>query len=186
MCDRARCAEGGVSRLDGYRTLLLDAAFRPLHAIRWQRAITLDLLDRVDVLEYYEEVVRSSSDAYPLPAVMRLRLYVHKHTRRVPFTRRNVLLRDGFCCQYCAVVFPARELTIDHVVPRSRGGPKTWENVVAACGICNRKKGARTPREARMRLLTVPRAPRFVPAGRSDLAIADPPALWRDYLPKIA
>lgn len=170
-------------QLSGLRTLVLDAAFRPLHAIRWQRAMVLDLLDRVDVLEYYDAVVRTSRDAFPLPAVVRHRGYIRKGPRRVALTRNNLIARDGGRCQYCAEVFHPRLLTIDHVIPRSRGGPSTWENLAIACGPCNRKKGDKTPREAKMPLLTTPRAPTVLAMGREGLFTGAPPREWSDYLP---
>lgn len=169
--------------LSGVRTLVLDAGFRPMHAVRWQRAMVLDLLDRVDVLEYYNRVVRTAADAFPLPAVIRHRGYVRKGPRRVALTRRNLLARDGMQCQYCGRVCPPRELTIDHVHPRSRGGGGTWENLTTACATCNRKKGNRTPTEANMPLLSKPRVPSALSIGRQGLFRGQPPREWIDYLP---
>ena len=173
-----------MSGLAGTRTLLLDASFRPLRAIRWQRAIVLDLNDRVDVLEYYEVEIRTPTDTYPLPAVVRLRKYLGFFPFKVALTRRNILARDGFCCQYCGEAVPLKELTIDHVVPRSRGGGTTWDNVATACGPCNRRKGNRTPREARMPLASVPKRPNFVTSGK-DILVGDPPPQWQHYLPAL-
>jgi 5-methylcytosine-specific restriction endonuclease McrA len=164
------------------RTLLLDASFRALRAIRWQRAIVLDLSGRVDVLEYYDREIHSTTRSYPLPAVIRLRRYLKFFPLKVALTRRNILARDGFSCHYCGSHPPLKELTMDHVMPRSRGGKTSWENVVTACGTCNRKKGNRTPREARMPILSRPKRPSFVTAGK-DILVGDPPVLWRDYLP---
>ena len=171
-----------MSRLDGFRTLLLDSTFRPLKTLPWQRAIVLDLQDRIDVVEYYDEVVHTPSRDIPLPAVVRLRQYLRLETRGVSFTRRNVLLRDGYRCQYCGSEPAPRCLTLDHVVPRSRGGPMTWENVVAACQECNHRKGSRTPREARMPLRSVPVRPLFLPVVRAGQAFLDPPDEWKLYL----
>lgn len=168
--------------LDGLRTLVLDAAFRPMHAVRWQRAMVLDLLDRVDVLEYYDAVVNSASDAFPLPAVIRHRGHVRRGPRAVALTRRNLIARDGHRCQYCGDVLPPRELTVDHVMPRSRGGGSTWENLVAACGPCNRAKGDRTPEEAAMPLLARPRKPSVLAMGREGLFRGDLPPQWSHYL----
>ncbi len=154
-----------------------------MHAVRWQRAMVLDLLDRVDVLEYYQRVVRTTADAFPLPAVIRHRGYIRKGPRKVALTRRNLLARDGGRCQYCARLFVSAELTIDHVMPRSRGGPSTWENLATACGPCNRRKGNRTPAEAKMPLLTRPRQPSVIAIGRQVLFRGDLPVEWSDYLP---
>lgn len=169
--------------LDGIRTLVLDAAFRPLHAIRWQRAMVLDLLDRVDVLEYYDAVVRTSRDDFPLPAVVRHHSYVQRGPKRVALTRRNLLTRDGSRCQYCGGQPALRELTIDHVLPRSRGGGSTWQNLVIACGTCNRRKGDRTPQEAGMPLLCRPAQPKMLAVGRDGLFSGEPPVQWAHYLP---
>jgi 5-methylcytosine-specific restriction endonuclease McrA len=172
-----------MSRLDRYRSLLLDSGCRPLCAIPWERAILLDMSDKVDVMEYYDEVVRSPTAEYPLPAVVRLRQYLRVRARPVALTRRNLILRDGCTCQYCGGRPPLRDLTMDHVVPRSRGGDTSWENVVLACGTCNRAKGARTPREAGLPLAAPPRVPGFLPTTRRALAVADPPEQWLAWLP---
>ena len=144
--------------LDGYRVLLLDKSFRPLRALNWRRAILLDLAGRVEVLQYYERKIRTASASFSMPAVMRSPNWVERSPQVVALTRRNVLLRDGNTCVYCGFVGVGRELTIDHVLPRSRGGRSAWENLVAACGPCNRRKGDRTPEEAGMRIGFVPRA----------------------------
>lgn len=175
-----------MSRLDGYRTLLLDSTFRPMKAIGWKRAMILDIQDRVDILEYYDQVVRTPTTEYPLPAVVRLRQYLRLMRRGAPFTRRNVLLRDQFTCQYCARTLPPRDLTLDHVVPRSRGGRMVWENVVAACRRCNHQKGNRTPEEARMLLPQRPERPLFLPVSRQPLLIGETPPEWDAYLKKSA
>ncbi|MCA9568826.1 MAG: HNH endonuclease [Myxococcales bacterium] len=169
--------------VDGLRTLVLDAAFRPLHAIRWQRAMVLDLLDRVDVLEYYDAVVRTSRDVFPLPAVVRHRGYVQRGPGRIALTRRNLLARDGSTCQYCGHHGVSRELTVDHVMPRSRGGGSTWDNLVIACGPCNRKKGDRTPREAGMPLLSRPMQPTGIALGSDGMISGQTPLEWAQWLP---
>lgn len=171
-----------LAPLDTLRTLVLDAAWRPIRAIGWERAISLDLCDRVEVLEYYDRMVRTATDAFPLPAVIRARKYVARHPGTVTLTRRNVLIRDGGRCQYCGARPGTTGLTLDHVMPRSRGGKTTWDNVVACCVTCNRKKAARTPSEARMPLLTVPRVPDAVELGRDGLAATAPPPQWDGYL----
>lgn len=172
-----------MSRLDGLRTLLLDATYRPMRAISWQRAIVLDLQDRVDVVEYYDEVVHTPRTAIPLPAVMRLRQYLKLYRRGVPFTRRNVLLRDRHECQYCGARPAVAHLTLDHVVPRARGGSMSWENVVTCCETCNRRKGCNTPREARMPLRREPTRPLVLPVQRRGVVMVEgAPEEWRMYL----
>ncbi len=168
--------------LDSCRALLLDKAFRPLRAIGWRRAICLDLSDRVEVLEYYTSFVRTSKTSFPIPAVIRASAWLHRLPRVVPPTRRNVLLRDGFQCRYCGWEGSSAQLTIDHVMPRSRGGQTTWENVVAACAPCNRSKGDRTPEESDMVLDPPPGVPNALQLGRRGMIMGNTPDEWRPYL----
>lgn len=171
-----------LSKLDAFRTLMLDSGCRPMCAIPWTRGLTLDLADRVDVLEYYDQVVRTAHDEWPLPAVVRVRQYLRIRNRTVALTRRNLILRDGGCCQYCGCSPTGRELTMDHVIPRSKNGPTTWENVVLACGPCNRRKGARLPAQARMSLAVPPRKPTFLATSHRALVVTEPPEEWQAYL----
>jgi 5-methylcytosine-specific restriction endonuclease McrA len=140
--------------------LVLNADYRPLSYYplslwSWQDAIKAVFLDRVNIVSEYERVVRSPSFEVRLPSVVSLKTYV-KPSRNPAFTRFNVFLRDRFTCQYCG----AREdLTFDHVVPRSRGGHTTWENVVAACSPCNLRKGGAMPAEIGMHPAQKPFAP---------------------------
>lgn len=107
--------------------------------------------------EQIEHNGKMVSEDLPLPTVIRLRSYVKIPYKEISLSRRNVLHRDSYTCQYCSD--RRHDLTIDHIIPRSRGGADTWDNVVAACLRCNVKKGDRTPREASMPLLTTPRRP---------------------------
>src|SRR5580704_18611839 len=130
----------------GWPALVLNADFRPLSYFPlslwcWQDAVKAVFLDRVSVLSEYETEVRSPSLTMKLPSVIALKDYIPS-ARRPAFTRFNVFLRDAFVCQYCSDRQPAHDLTFDHVVPRSRGGRTTWENVVTACGECNLRKGS--------------------------------------------
>lgn len=116
-----------------------------------------------------------------VPRVVQLVLYDRMPRATVRLTRRNIFLRDGHTCQYCARRAPTRDLNLDHVMPRSRGGPMTWENVVCSCRVCNLRKGGRTPAEANMRLLRKPVRPRWSPI----LALAfspSRPAEWEPFL----
>ena len=171
-----------ATSIETCRALLLDKAFRPLRAIGWRRAICLDLADRVEVLEYYTRKVRTASAVFPIPAVIRVPGWLHRLPQVVPPTRRNVLLRDGFACQYCGWEGTSAQLTIDHVLPRSRGGRTAWDNVVAACAPCNRRKGDRTPQEAGMVLDPEPEEPRGLQLGRRGMVIGQAPAEWEPYL----
>lgn len=144
-------------------TLLLNAGFEPLKVISWQRAITLLFLGKVEVVDVYDQEIRSVSVALKMPAVVRLLRYVKLGKRKPPLTRLNLLARDNFQCQYCQRHVSYRESSIDHVIPRSQGGGTYWRNVVIACHPCNRKKGGRTPVEARMLLRKEPIEPEWLP-----------------------
>jgi 5-methylcytosine-specific restriction endonuclease McrA len=174
--------------LDACPALVLNADYRPLSYFplstwHWQETIKAIFLDRVMVLSHYDRVVRSPSAEHRLPSVVALRQYIPL-TRRPPFTRFNVFLRDRFTCQYCGLADTAAELTFDHVVPRSRGGRTCWDNVVAACTRCNLAKGSRLPHESGMRPQHEPGMPTTYELQERGRAF--PPnflhASWRDFL----
>ncbi|MDH3555039.1 MAG: HNH endonuclease, partial [Deltaproteobacteria bacterium] len=132
------------------RVLLLNATYEPLRVISWKRAITLLTLDKVEVLETYDCVVRSVTLAIRLPAVVRLIHLVRFRKHTIRFSRENIYIRDKYQCQYCAGSMNASDLTYDHVIPKSMGGKTAWENIVTCCLPCNKQKGGRTPGQARM------------------------------------
>ena len=141
--------------------LILNADYRPLSYFPlslwpWQEAIKAVYLKRVNVAAEYEEVVRSEKLTLPLPSVIVLKNYVVP-TKTVPFTRATLFLRDEFTCQYCG--YKGKDLTFDHVVPKSRGGKTRWDNVVAACQSCNLRKAAKTTSQAGFKLKKVPTKP---------------------------
>ena len=168
--------------------LVLNADFRPLSYFplslwSWQDAVKAVFMDRVMTLNEYDRVVRSPSFEMRLPSVIALKEFIPLN-KRPAFTRFNVFLRDMFACQYCGDRYETRELTFDHVIPRSRGGRTSWENVVTACSGCNMRKGNRMPREAGM-------LPRLKPLAPSTYQLREngrgfPPNFlhedWRDYL----
>ncbi len=136
---------------DNCPALVLNADYRPLSYYplslwSWQDAIKAVFLERVNILEEYDRVVRSPSFEMRLPSVVSLKTYI-KPARNPAFTRFNLFLRDRFECQYCGA---EDDLTFDHVIPRSRGGRTTWENVVTACAPCNLQKGGRLPHQIGM------------------------------------
>ena len=171
-----------------YPALVLNADFRPLSYFplsvwAWQDAVKAVFLDRVSVLSEYEVAVRSPSMSMRLPSVIALKEYIPA-ARRPAFTRFNVFLRDAFACQYCSDRLPTHDLTFDHVIPRSRGGRTTWDNVVTACGSCNLRKGSRLPRECGMHPRQAPCQPSTWELQENGRAF--PPNYlhesWRDYL----
>ncbi len=140
--------------------LVLNADYRPLSYYplslwSWQEAVKAAFLERVDIVAEYDAVVRSPSTKIRIPSVVVLKDYVRPR-KQVAFTRFNLFLRDEFQCQYCGAV---GELTFDHVVPRSKGGVTSWENVVAACTVCNFRKGSRSLTQAGLSLRKAPRRP---------------------------
>lgn len=146
------------------RTLVLNAAYEPIHLVSWQKAMCLVFTAKAEIVAEYDHRVRSVSQIFKLPSVVRLKRYVRtfKRTMNARCTRRNVLMRDRYKCQYCGVGCSVSTITIDHVMPRSRGGKTVWDNVVAACHPCNRRKADRTPDEAGILLLKVPKRPTWV------------------------
>lgn len=165
--------------------LVLNADYRPLSYYplslwNWQDTIKAVFLDRVNIVSFYDKTIRSPSSEIRLPSVVCLKSYIQPS--RVPaFTRFNVFLRDRFACQYCG---NRDELTFDHVVPRSKGGQTTWENVVAACSPCNLTKGDKLPRQVNMFPRQKPYAPSVRDLHRNGRLF--PPNYlhdsWLDYL----
>lgn len=143
-----------------YNCLILNADYQPLSYFplslwSWQDAVKAVLLDRVQVVNDYEQTVRSASFEMQLPSVVALKDYVPQN-RAPAFTRFNLFLRDGFMCSYCD---SEQDLTFDHLIPRRLGGKTSWTNIVAACSKCNLRKGGRLPRDAKMHPRTQPKQP---------------------------
>jgi 5-methylcytosine-specific restriction endonuclease McrA len=158
--------------------LVLNAGYQPLSVVSARRATCLILADKADLIEDDGAVMRSASITVPSPSVIRLRYMVKvPYVRRSSLSRRAVFARDDYRCQYCG----ERADSIDHVLPRSRGGPHTWENVAAACRPCNLTKRDRTPDEAGMRLARPCRAPRAT--AWVVVSVSGIPDTWRPYLP---
>ncbi|MBK9314736.1 MAG: HNH endonuclease [Acidobacteria bacterium] len=164
------------------RVLVLNSTYEPINVCTARRAVVLILKGVARAEERHESCFHSSRTAVPIPSVIRLTEYVHIPFERKSLSRKNILLRDHNTCQYCGRVFAQSELTLDHVVPKSRGGTSNWDNLVAACKKCNNRKGSDMPDEAGMKLLKRPQSfglhvnrqiMRYL--GRSDAA-------WRKYL----
>jgi 5-methylcytosine-specific restriction endonuclease McrA len=165
--------------------LVLNADYRPLSYYplslwSWQDTLKAVFMERVNIVSEYDRVVRSPSMEFRLPSVVSLKTYV-KPSRSPAFTRFNVFLRDRFECQYCG---DSDDLTFDHVIPRSKGGQTTWDNVVAACSPCNLAKGGLLPHEAGMYPANKPHCP-SVSDLHSNGRLFPPNYLhdsWLDYL----
>jgi len=159
--------------------LVLNATYEPLNVCSLRRACVLVLKDKAEIVEVSGRPLRTASSTFPHPAVIRLVSYVRVpqlYARRI--TRKAVFARDGFRCQYCG---NGGRLTVDHVVPRSRGGPSSWENSVTSCAPCNLRKADRLPHEAGMQLRSKPRAP--APGLFITLAAPEVHPAWETYLP---
>lgn len=158
------------------RVLVLNATYEPLSLISVQRAIVLLLKEKAELVEATAERLHAAHTSFLVPAVIRLVYYVRiPHPVILAPTRRSVILRDNFTCQYCGAAPGRSLLTLDHVLPRSRGGQTSWDNVVTACRACNMRKSDRTPEEAGMVLRKRPGRPHYLAfllladAGRSDV-----------------
>jgi 5-methylcytosine-specific restriction endonuclease McrA len=164
----------------GGRVLVLNASFEPINVCTVRRAAVLILKQKAELLEGGERPLRSERMSMTRPVVIRLVTYVRvpRDVHRRKITRKAVLARDSWTCQYCGASRPG--LTVDHVIPRSRGGESVWENIVASCAPCNRKKGNRLPLEASMHPSREPRAP----GPQVFIRIAAPriPVVWERYL----
>lgn len=161
--------------------LVLNQNYEPLNVCDIRRAFGLLGSEKAELLERNHQVIHTPTLAIDAPSVIRLVYMVRRPRPRVKLSRREVFLRDRHTCQYCGT--SSRELTIDHIIPKHRGGRHEWENLVAACRMCNHRKGAKTIAEARMALLHEPRAPRadvrylfgsYLSDERNDA--------WRSYL----
>ena len=159
--------------------LVLNATYEPINVCTVRRAVVLLLKEKAEVVEHTERLLHSATATLTRPAVIRLVSYVKvpRDTHRRKITRRAVFARDDWTCQYCG---SRAQLTVDHVVPRSKGGGSTWDNIVAACAPCNRRKGDALPRQAGMTLARQPRTPN--PDIFIQVATPTIPATWRQYL----
>jgi 5-methylcytosine-specific restriction endonuclease McrA len=137
--------------------LVLNQNYEPLNVCNARRAFVLVDRGKAEVIEHGEGELRSALQAYPLPSVIRLIYMIRRPRPQMRLTRREVFVRDKYTCQYCGK--QTKDLTIDHVMPRHRGGRHTWDNLVSACRACNHRKAGRTPLEAHMKLLSEPKRP---------------------------
>ncbi len=165
--------------------LVLSNSYVPLRRVPWQKAFGLVFAGRAEVVETYDDrSVASPGRVWPMPSIVRfVRKTAGIFKRQIKFGRKTVYLRDSGKCQYCAGHVTVKQFTLDHIVPKSKGGLTSWENCVTACMPCNQRKADRTPRQANMELLHKPRKPRSLggPGGliRWDSGMPDG---WRIYL----
>ncbi len=164
------------------RVLVLNNTYEPINVCNARRAVRMMLLGKAETIEAEDEFwIRSEYLNLRLPVVIRLLRYVHTPRQaEVPFSKKNVFRRDHYSCQYCSA---AGELTLDHIVPRSRGGRTSWENIVCCCHRCNARKGNRLPEEVGMFLIRPVRKPRYYPFQWMNPRMAGGSHLqWEKYL----
>lgn len=161
------------------RVLVLNQNYEPLSVCSAKRALIMQLLGKVEIVETYDGLrVHSVSRSIPLPSVVRLGTYIRVPFKKILLTRKNIIKRDHHMCQYCRDTRGA--MTVDHVIPKSFGGDDTWENMVCACERCNNRKGDRLPEQVGMKLIRKPRRPSHITFIQSFIGISD--RRWRPYL----
>lgn len=171
------------------RVLLLNGnTWEPLSIITVPRAINLILAGKAIVIEQSGQFLKTVRDRYPIPSVIALRTYINVPRRRAHWSRKGVLVRDGYTCIYCGAqpgianhgkLLGKSDFTVDHILPRSRGGKDHWTNTACACYNCNHRKGNRLPHEAGMRLAWEPKTPR---TSYLVIAVGSGPDAWRRYI----
>jgi 5-methylcytosine-specific restriction endonuclease McrA len=160
--------------------LVLNASYEPINIVSARRAIALVMKGAALTEENSVHVVRTPTASYRIPSVVRLLVYRKMPRQNRAVSRKSIMLRDRHACQYCNDALPAQKLTLDHVVPRSRGGGSTWENLVACCKACNNRKADRTPAEAGMFLSRKPAQIGIHAKHRLMIGAAEPG--WDQYL----
>ena len=160
------------------RVLVLNQNYEPMSVCSARRALILLYLEKAEMIERNHQVVRSVSQSIPLPSIVRLSRLIHVPRKRILLNRKNIIKRDNHQCQYCGTT--EGSVTVDHILPKDRGGGDTWENLVCACMKCNTKKRNRTPREAGMILLKKPRKPGYLFFIQHLVGIPDD--RWKPYL----
>ncbi len=160
------------------KALKLDASYRPVGLIDAVEALVLCIVGKAKAIENYSKEIHSPSTTFKIPAVIVLKTIVRYHFTGIVCNRQNVIWRDKNICQYCGNKFSIEKLTVDHLVPKSRGGENTWTNLVAACKKCNQKKGCRTPTECGMIPINKPVKPK-TNILKTTTKINE---LWKNYL----
>lgn len=166
------------------KTLLLNASFEPLRVVTWQRAFALVFQGKVEILEEYGARIHTVSQAFHVPAVIRMRRWVNlkRQAPVIRFSRANVYARDDYRCQYCYEFFTEKDLTLDHIHPVVFGGKKTWDNIVTACVKCNQRKGHRSLADVGFTLFKSPKRPHWLPGILRTIKEREEELVWGPYL----
>jgi len=168
------------------RTLLLSPFWIPVKVLRWQDAVKMRYEGTVEVLAEYDDDISSPSVTWKVPAVVRLKKMPKQRARGVRFSRANVYTRDGYRCQYCGVKHTERDLSYDHVVPRSAGGRTDWLNIVTACKACNTRKANKSCDDAGMFPLRAPTIPKSLPHVGPRIDVENMPEEWTGFVRELA
>jgi len=171
----------GVDRMHR-PVLVLNASYEPINICAARRALVLVLKGVAAAEELTQVFIHSARNAILLPSVIRLLEYRRIPHQTRPLSRKNILMRDRYTCQYCLTTLPSAELTLDHVIPRARAGETAWENLVACCHSCNNHKGSRTPDEAGLKLARQPRPFNLHTSRHLMRQLAHSDDQWRKYL----
>jgi 5-methylcytosine-specific restriction endonuclease McrA len=142
--------------------LVLNFTYEALNITNFQRAVKLIFAGKAEIIHGRERIIASTSFEMRMPSIIRMLYYIKRPMQKVALTKKNILIRDDHTCQYCGLRGD-RFMTVDHVLPKSKGGPSTWENLVCACMRCNNRKNNRTPEDANMKLKRKPRQPKYIP-----------------------
>ena len=180
MCGAFQWSE--VLKMINLPVLVLNQGYEPLTVCRARRAVVLIYQGKAEMLENGVGFMHSVSENFAIPSIIRVGYLIKRPRRQRKLTRYEVFNRDKYTCQYCGR--QTRQLTLDHVIPRYRGGQHTWENVVSACMPCNRRKAGSTPKEAGMKLIRAPVSPTDNPCFNIPYHYLQTQHEWRKYLPQ--
>jgi 5-methylcytosine-specific restriction endonuclease McrA len=142
--------------------LVLNFTYEALNVTHFQRAVKMLFAGKAEIVHARDRTIASTSFEMRMPSIIRMLYYIRRPRQRVALTKKNVLIRDDYSCQYCGL-HGERLMTVDHIVPKSRGGLSVWENLACACMRCNNRKNNRSPNEANMHLIRKPRQPKYIP-----------------------
>jgi len=155
--------------------LKLNQNYEPLEIINWKEALKLVFLEKAEAIKIYDIKIHTPNQEFNVPAIIRLFKQFKKPRKKIRFNKRNVFIRDNYMCQYCGL--EDDKLTIDHIVPKVKGGRTEWTNVVACCVDCNRKKRDKSLKEVGMKLRKKPIEPDWMPLSIPN----NIPDMWKDY-----
>ena len=167
-----------MNNLLNRKVLVLNSSYEPLMVINAKRAILLVLSEKVDIIVNYSEFLKSTYSRFNLPSIILLKRYIKYHKNQITLSRKNLLKRDNKICQYCGKT--DTNMTIDHVIPKVKGGTDTWENLVVACFKCNSKKGNKLLSELTMQLIKKPSKPSIITYLQNQVTLSQDD--WKPYL----